>query len=266
MKDSVITAEAEENTSLADPEPQLITRSRIRTALSNPLDALACAPDAIKATIKYYLADDFTAFYLSETKTDVASNPAAAVGPSELYEEMADWQFNLLHNRGLSPDDRMLDIGCGVLRGGRRFIEYLDTGHYYGMDISAECLKEARCVLREEDLVADRPGLILNDDLRFVEPEFEGVVFDTILAQSVFTHLPPAQIRECLENVHRILSPDGSFYATYYQSEEPQRTVGGTGFEYPIAFFSDVASEARLSVRRLDVEHPNGLKTMEITQ
>ena len=31
---------------------------------------------------------------------------------------------------------RMLEIGCGNLRAGRLFIDYLDAGDYYGIDIS----------------------------------------------------------------------------------------------------------------------------------
>ena len=38
----------------------------------------------------------------------------------------------------------MLEIGCGNLRAGRLFIDYLDAGNYYGIDISPDILLAAR--------------------------------------------------------------------------------------------------------------------------
>lgn len=45
---------------------------------------------------------------------------------------------------GLSPDETMIDIGCGDFQAGRHFIEYLDSGNYYGMDISGEAINAAK--------------------------------------------------------------------------------------------------------------------------
>ncbi len=41
----------------------------------------------------------------------------------------------------------MLDIGCGNLRAGWRFIDYLEAGHYYGIDISPDILMAAKQTL-----------------------------------------------------------------------------------------------------------------------
>src|SRR3979409_2149502 len=59
----------------------------------------------------------------------------AAVGGR--WEEIGELQFQFLRTHGLEPQHRLLDIGCGSLRGGVRFVSYLDPGNYFGIDISA---------------------------------------------------------------------------------------------------------------------------------
>ncbi len=59
----------------------------------------------------------------------------------------------------------MLDIGCGNLRGGRLFIDYLDAGNYYGIDISPEILVAALDTIAEYRLQPKLPRLALVNDL-----------------------------------------------------------------------------------------------------
>jgi len=44
-----------------------------------------------------------------------------------------------------------------------------------------------------------------------------GVQFDFALAQSLFTHLPFNDIRQCLERAARVVKPGGVFYATFFE-------------------------------------------------
>ena len=57
-----------------------------------------------------------------------------AVGPPELYDVMGAHQFCVLISEGLRDYHKLLDIGCGSLRGGRLFIPYLSVGNYYGVE------------------------------------------------------------------------------------------------------------------------------------
>ena len=51
-----------------------------------------------------------------------------------LWEELGVLQFEFLVKRGLKPHHRLLDVGCGALRGGVHFVRYLDPGCYHGID------------------------------------------------------------------------------------------------------------------------------------
>jgi len=52
-----------------------------------------------------------------------------------LWDEIGQLQIDFLVSQGLMPHHRLLDIGCGSLRGGVKLIRYLDAGHYAGVDL-----------------------------------------------------------------------------------------------------------------------------------
>src|SRR6185436_21166804 len=80
-----------------------------------------------------------------------------------LWEEVGALQFAYLKGRGLLPSHRLLDIGCGALRGGLHFIRYLDTGNYYGMDVNASLIEAGRRELDEANLADRTPHLLVTD-------------------------------------------------------------------------------------------------------
>jgi SAM-dependent methyltransferase len=133
-------------------------------------------------------------------------------------------QCEFLVDRGLSPDDRLLDVGCGSLRGGEHFMRYLDAGNYHGMDISREAIDAGR--ERVPELCDEHgPTLFQNDDLRFTDDAL-AERYDYALAQSVWTHLREEHIEECLANIGRVL--DGPLYATFF--DEPRDSPKNFGY------------------------------------
>jgi hypothetical protein len=63
------------------------------------------------------------------------------VGGNDGYcESISKLQFERLVSEGLKSSDVLVDIGCGSLRGGRRFIAYLERGHYIGIDKNIELI------------------------------------------------------------------------------------------------------------------------------
>ena len=132
-------------------------------------------------------------------------------------------QLEFLQGRGLQPDDLLLDVGCGSLRGGVKFVEYLNPGRYFGIDISPALLEAGYA-----QEIALRPGLAEKFPQRNLKciDDFDassfGQRFDYALAQSVFTHLTLNSIRLCLENLHPVVRPGGKFYATYFRIMDDQ--------------------------------------------
>jgi SAM-dependent methyltransferase len=138
----------------------------------------------------------------------------AAVGG--MWDVIGALQFDYLVAQGLRPDHHLLDIGCGSLRGGGRFIWYLDVGHYFGIEKEGELLDMG--ISREILTLRDRQPVF-----RVCEHfDFAGLSpkpFDFALAQSVFTHLPADEIELCLRNLRPVMADDGVFYATFWLGE-----------------------------------------------
>jgi cyclopropane fatty-acyl-phospholipid synthase-like methyltransferase len=81
----------------------------------------------------------------------------ALVGPGDLWESKRRFQIEFLLKQGLLPHHRLLDFGCGTLRGGIPLIEYLNDGNYVGLDVRLETLKEACLELEESGLASKNP-------------------------------------------------------------------------------------------------------------
>ncbi len=162
---------------------------------------------------------------------------------------------------GLRPEHRMLDIGCGTLRGGRHFVRYLDRSNYTGIDISPACIEAAKDLIENEKLQDRMPTLILNRERNMLFSEFKEKTFDFILAQSVFTHLPEDIIQECFQNIGKCMHGETAFYFTYFQSDERQQ-IATKDFAYPWSFFCELAAASDFEATEMSehYDHPRDQK------
>ena len=132
-----------------------------------------------------------------------------------LWEEMGILQFDFLKSHGLAPHHKLLDVGCGCLRGGLLFIDYLDPKNYFGLDVNASLIVAAEIEVAEAGLTAKQPNLLVDDQFafdRFAEK------MDFMVSVSVFTHLPMNPIIRCLAQAKKTLKPTGVYYATFFQA------------------------------------------------
>ena len=175
---------------------------------------------------------DHVSYYRGVMKSDAARCAEVAVGSDThaSWLKIGQLQFDYLAGHGLQPGDRMLEIGCGNLRAGRLFIDYLDPGNYYGIDISPDILLAAEKTLAEFGLQAKVPHLTLVDNLKF------GFLppgkFTVVHAHSVFSHSPIEVIEECLAHVGRIMTADAIFDFTFDRTEGAEHQVLREDFYY----------------------------------
>jgi hypothetical protein len=175
--------------------------------------------------------------------------------------EIGDGQHEFLVEEGLSTENTMLDIGCGALRGGKRFIDYLEPGRYTGMDINENIIELGKENAADELLRSKEPTLLVNDDLRSRELDDP---FDFILAQNVFTHLPQDEIEECLANVDRVMHSDSVFYATFAEGKDPTSFIN---YGYAPEELVSMAADHDLEATALPEEaypHPEGQRMLRI--
>jgi len=133
------------------------------------------------------------------------------------WQAIGGLQLRFLREQGLRRSDRLLDVGCGALRAGVRFVRYLDAGNYFGLDVNADLLRAGLDIELPAAGLADKlPSTNLRCEDRFDASRF-GVTFDMAIAQSVFTHLPLNHIRLCLVRLASVMAPGGAFFATFFR-------------------------------------------------
>lgn len=136
-----------------------------------------------------------------------------------MWDEIGELQFNYLKSQGLSPSDKLIDIGCGALRGGRHFISFLDPGNYYGFDVNmglieAGLTKEIPASVKKEKVVKD--NFFASHEFDFPE-HWKNV--DVALSLSLFTHLNLNSIRLCLHKSLKVLKPGALYHSSVFISD-----------------------------------------------
>jgi SAM-dependent methyltransferase len=203
---------------------------------------------------------DYLDAYTADTDTRVAVDPREAIGGQ--WDEIGQLQFKFLVRRGLAPQQSLLDIGCGTLRGGRHFIRYLNPGLYTGIDLSPAAIEYAHKLIRDEGLEGKKPELVVSTEKNLKFERFAGRTFDCILAQSVFTHLMPEHIAECFEHVGSVMRPDSRFFFTFIETLSALQH-GNKTFSYPLWLFTELGNKHGLQVERCpDYDHPRGQRML----
>lgn len=207
---------------------------------------------------------DYLEAYAERTNLKAKIDPAMAIG--DLWDEMGIHQFEFLKAQGLQPNHTLLDIGCGSLRGGLYFIDYLEPGGYTGFDLSSEVIAAGKEKVAEKSLEAKAPTLLVNTQ-RNLKFEFLGdSKFNFFLAQSVFSHLLPEYIEECFAHLERIMKPGAWFFFTHHPGTE-FRQRSETDFEYPKSFFDNLAVQYGFVLQDFSEEykHPRGQRMLMVS-
>jgi ubiquinone/menaquinone biosynthesis C-methylase UbiE len=143
------------------------------------------------------------------------SGPASAAE----FERLIPIKLKLLADLGLTPDSRLLDVGCGtglLTTAAERFLS--DRGLYWGTDLAPEAVEFCR--------------------RKFTRPNFHFAVngmttipisdaqFDAVAYYSVFTHTYPDETALLLAESKRLLAPGGFIFADLFTSPLVMRASG----------------------------------------
>jgi SAM-dependent methyltransferase len=185
-------------------------------------------------------------------------NYRAFVGHASRYDVLAGLQFNLLTMSGLREGHRVLDIGCGSLRLGRLLLPYLAPGNYYGIEPEEWLLQEGvERELGEDQIARRRPTFSSTRDYDLAS---FGVDFDRLIAHSVFTHAPQADVRRCLAAAADVMTESSGFFATFHLGSPD---YAGDEWVYPALvpystrWIEESARSAGLRATALDWPHPH---------
>ena len=183
------------------------------------------------------------------------------------WEEIGRLQFDFLKKMGLKPNHCLLDIGCGSLRGSIYYIKYLNKNNYIGLDKESKLIELGiKNELDKKIFLKKDPTFLINDKFDFSEINNEP---DFSIAQSLFTHLNPGDIRLCLKNLSEILTKNHSFFATFKKGNSFLNTKNSNSFSvfyYSIKTLNKIANEVGWKTEYVgDFGHPRNQEIMKFT-
>jgi SAM-dependent methyltransferase len=184
-------------------------------------------PDFLKPTLKkiYYLPSD-TLERLRGRDSMIPPKSMIHIGAGDFIKIGEEFKHHFINLGGLQPDDKVLDIGCGIGRMAIPLTGYLtQEGEYWGFDIVAEWIdwcqnrispKFSNFHFLHSDVYNqhyNKNGQVLAQDFQF---PFNDQSFDFVFLTSVFTHMLPLDLENYLSEIARVLKPGGKCLITFF--------------------------------------------------
>lgn len=129
-----------------------------------------------------------------------------------------EYYLDYMVRHGVSPDQTILDIGCGYGRLTIPCLKWQSGGRYIGTEISSRRLELAREWIEREHLGDKNFQLICEKDnsLSFLRDRSVDAAF----VMSVFNHMPDRELDELLAGLGRVVRPGGKLFSYYLVPEE----------------------------------------------
>jgi SAM-dependent methyltransferase len=160
------------------------------------------------------------------------------VGHSDFVDTGDEFLTHFVELAGLQPDERVLDVGCGIGRMARPLAGYLSPqGSYDGFDVDRRGIGWCRRRYRRHPNFRFRVADVYNrrynpsgahsaGEYRF--PSEDGS-FDLVVCASVLTHLLEGEADHYLSEIARALAPGGRALLTFFLLDGDSRAAIAQG-------------------------------------
>jgi hypothetical protein len=117
---------------------------------------------------------------------------------------------------GLMREHKVLDVGAGSLRVGWWFLHYIEPRNYYAIEPVKERIDTAAGILGADI------NIYYNDDF-----EFPAVMFDFVIARSIWTHASKSMISKMLAEFAENSAPDAKFLTSVILAKSEEEDYKG---------------------------------------
>ena len=163
---------------------------------------------------------------------------------------------------GLKPDEKILEVGCGIGRIAIPLTQYLTSGSYVGFDIVPHGIEWCQQNVTPRYphftfFVADVHNKFYHPEGRYAASEyvfpFPDASFDFVFLTSVFTHMLPNDLERYALEIGRVLRPGGRCFCTAYVISAEARTnlINGTSlraFTKHESYWTDTPSNPEAAI------------------
>ncbi len=184
----------------------------------------------------YFLPIDLIERLRGERGDLVPPMSAIFTGSVDGFKSSGQAHFSHFVKHGaLSPASQVLDVGCGFGRLAVPLTTYLnEDGGYEGMDIVPEAIEWATQNISSRYpnfhfMLSDIYNAEYNPQGRLEASEYRFLydddTFDLVIANSVFTHLLPAETEQYISEIARVLKKGGRCWATFSLIDEESKAA-----------------------------------------
>lgn len=180
--------------------------------------------------------EDYYVYVVMHKIREGAGHPAigSSARPVRQHSELLEF----LQRYGLQQNDIAVDYGCGSLRLGRAVIDYLEPGHYWGIDITDEFYGLGVAAMDPEFLRRKAPKLgVINPEtlakVRADKPRFIG-------SWHVCSKVPESRLDNYIGNIVSLMSP-GSVALIHFPETAERQQLSGLAWSSPRALLEKVA-------------------------
>ncbi len=191
----------------------------------------------------WYFPIDFLEGISGKREKGVPKKGDIFIGSGDFVAQ-GEEQLSLLKKHiNLQPDDKVLDIGCGIGRTAYALTKYFSSeGSYNGFDTVKKgivwCNRNITSRFKNFEFkhVPLRNNLYntSNGNAATFQFPYDDQTFTKIFLFSVFTHMKLDEIQNYLSEIQRTMTEDGKCLATFFIYSKEDKLENFPGFTFPV--------------------------------